>query len=238
MSILTHRTGWCDSILYNTRSFSVNFFPLAAVAMPLLHKMHCWNGRGGGGGGYRGVVERPLASCRGTYSRWYYVLNNTRGVAAQTLSGEPAVPGIIPGGVASQLPLGEATMPGRVSQISPVYSRSHHRLLVYSKVDLIHTSGLVEASASTAYRPQSSGCGGVCGTGFGQDVVVVADGSPVGWFRRCPIPWVAWIDSRGRQLLVGQRPSTAACLDERRGAATGTQSQASLLQLPQPLYGD
>ena len=129
-------------------------------------------------------------------------------------------------------------MPVMVSQISPVYSRSRHRLLVYSKVDLIHTSGLVEASASTAYRPQLSGCGGVCGTGAWQDAVLVAGGCPAGWFRRCPIPWVAWINGRGRQLLVGQRPSTAVCLGGRRGAATGTQSQASLLQLPQPLYED
>ena len=29
-------------------------------------------------------------------------------------------------------------------------------------VDPIHTSGLVEASASMVYRPLSSGCGGVC----------------------------------------------------------------------------
>ena len=47
----------------------------------------------------RGVVGRPLAFCRGTYSRWYYVQNNTRGVATQTLTDEPAAPGIIPGGV-------------------------------------------------------------------------------------------------------------------------------------------
>ena len=47
-----------------------------------------------------------------------------QGGVAQTLSGEPAVPGIIPGGVAPQPPLGEATIPGMVSQISSVYSRS------------------------------------------------------------------------------------------------------------------
>ena len=55
-----------------------------------------------------------------------------QGGAAQTLSGEPAVPGMIPGGVAPQLPLDEATIPGMVSQISSVYSRSHHHLLVYN----------------------------------------------------------------------------------------------------------
>ena len=102
----------------------------------------------------------------------------------------------------------------------------------------IHTSGLVEASASTAYILQSSGCGDVCGFGAWPNAVLVAGGSPAGWFHQCPIPWVAWINGRGRQLLVGQRLSTAACLGERRGAATGRQSQASLYQLPQPLYGD
>ena len=71
--------------LFNSGGFSEFTFP-----------MHYRNGRGD-----RGVVGQPLASCRGTYSRWHYVLNNTRGVAAQTRSGEPAVPGIIPGGVAS-----------------------------------------------------------------------------------------------------------------------------------------
>ena len=129
-------------------------------------------------------------------------------------------------------------MLGMVSQISPVYSRSRHRLLVYSKVDLIHTSGLAEASASTAYRHQSSGCGGVCGTSAWQDAVLAAGGSPAGWPLQCPIPWVAWIDGRGQQTLAAQRLSSAACLGGRCRAATDTQSQASLLQLPQPLYGD
>ena len=105
-------------------------------------------------------------------------------------------------------------------------------------VDLIHTSGLVEASASTAYTLHSSGCGGVCGFGAGPNMVLVAGDSPAGWFHQCPIPWVAWIDGQGQQIPVGQRLSTAACLGGRRRAATGTQSQASLLQLPQPLYGD
>ena len=105
-------------------------------------------------------------------------------------------------------------------------------------VDLIHTSGLMEASASTAYRPQSSGYGGVCGIGAWPTAVLVAGGSPGGWSPQCPTPWVAWIDGRGRQLLVWQRLSTAACLGERRGTATGRQSQASLYQFPQPLYGD
>ena len=112
-----------------------------------------------------------------------------------------------------------------------------HRLLVYTRVDLIHTSGLVEASASTACTLQPSGCGGVCGFGAWPNVVLVAGGSPAGWYHQCPIPCVAWIDGRGQRAPAVQRLSSAACLGGRRGAATGTQSQASLLQLPQPLYG-
>ena len=105
-------------------------------------------------------------------------------------------------------------------------------------VDPIHTSGLVEASASMVYRPLSSGCGGVCGIGAWPNAVLVAGASPAVWPLQCPTPWAAWIEDRGRQLLEGRRLSAASCLGERRGAATGRQSQASLCQLPQPLYGD
>ena len=85
----------------------MDILPIAAVAVHLLIKSTAEME-----GGDRGVVGRPLAFCRGTYSRWYYVLNNTRGVAAQTLSGEPAVPAIIPGGVAScPIPGGSSSNP-------------------------------------------------------------------------------------------------------------------------------
>ena len=79
---------------------------------------------------------------------------------AQTLSGEPAVPGIIPGGVAPQPLLKEAAMPGMASKI--FLFTTGHRLLVYIRspsflfialVGPIHTSGLVEASAWTVCRP-------------------------------------------------------------------------------------
>ena len=79
-----------------------------------------------------------------------------------------------------------------------------------------HTSGLVEASAWMAGRPPLSDCGGVCGTGAGV-VLVTAN-------LESPTPWVAWIDGQGRQLLAGQRVSSAACLGGRRGAAAGTKS--------------
>ena len=122
---------------------------------------------------------------------------------------------------------------------SLLFTAGHVTVFLFiSMVDLIHTSGLVEASASTAYRPQSSGCGGVCWSGAWPNAVLVAGGPTAGWSPQCPTPWVAWIDGRGRQLLVGQCLSTAACLGERRRAATGRQSKASLYQLPQPLYGD
>ena len=200
--------------------------------------------------GDRGVDGRPPAFCSGTYFRWYYVLNNTRDVAAQTSSGEPAVPGIIPGGVAPRPITGRSgSNPERGAGCSRDDSRwcsvkktllfiTSHRLLVYTRVDLIHTSGLAEASVSTVCTLQSSGCGGVCGFGAWPTVVLVAGGSPAGWHHQCPIPWVAWIDDRGQQTPAAQRLSSAACLGGRHGAATGTQSQASLLQLPQPLYGD
>ena len=131
------------------------------------------------------------------------------------------------------------------SQIFFVYSRSPSSclcqvtvFLFIQLVDPIHTSGLVEASASTVYRPLSSGCGGVCMIGAWPNAVLVAGGSPTVWSPQCPTLWVAWFDGRGRQLLAGQRLSAAACLGERRGAATGRRSQASFFQLPQPLYGD
>ena len=118
---------------------------------------------------------------------------------AQTLSGEPAVPGIIPGGVASK-------------DLS-VYNQSPSSCL-YQRVPSIHTSGLVETSAWMACRPQLSDCGGVCGTGAG--VVLLAGNPPSAWIPISPTPWVAWIDGRGRQLLAGQRLSSAACQGGRR----------------------
>ena len=125
---------------------------------------------------------------------------------------------------------------------SQILFTAGHCLLVYIKsilvMDPIHTSGLMEASASTVYRPPSSGCGGVCVIGAWPDAVLVADGSPAVWFPQCPTPWVAWFDSQGRQLLAGQRISATACLGERRGAAMGRRFQASLLQRPLPLYRD
>ena len=45
-------------------------------------------------------------------------------------------------------------------------------------VDPIQTSGLVEASASTVYRPPSIGSGGVCVIGAWPNAVLVAGGSP------------------------------------------------------------
>ena len=82
-------------------------------------------------------------------------------------------------------------------------------------------------------RPLSD-CGGVCRTGTG--VVLVAGNPPLP--ARYPIPWVVWFVSRRRQLLARRLKLAAACLGERRGAAVGIQSQASLYKLPQPLYVD
>ena len=65
-----------------------------------------------------------------------------------------------------------------------------HRLLVYIRspsflfilmVDPIHTSGLVEASASTVYRPLWSGCGVACVIGAWPNAVLVAGGSLAVW---------------------------------------------------------
>ena len=78
----------------------------------------------------------------------------------------------------------------------------------------------------------SSGCGGVYVIGAWPNVVLVTGGSPVGRPHQYLIPWVAWIDGRGQQTPAAQRLSSTLCLGGRRGAATGTQSQASLLQLP------
>ena len=103
-------------------------------------------------------------------------------------------------------------IPGGVASKRPFLFITSHRLLVYTMVNLIHTSGLVEASASMAYTLQSS----VCGFGAWTNAVLVAGGSPAGWFHQYPIPWVAWIDGRGQRL------STAACLGGRPGAVTGT----------------
>ena len=82
-------------------------------------------------------------------------------------------------------------------------------------------------------RPLSD-CGGVCGTGAG--VVLVAGNPPLP--VRCPIQWVVWFVSLRRQFLARQLLLAAACLGERRVAAAGIQSQASLYKLPQPLYVD
>ena len=161
-----------------------------------------------------------------------------QGGAAQTLSGEPAVPGMIPGGVASR--------PIPVRQLYRGWCHQSSLFIAGRSFSCLHNTGgsftrtnvLVEASVSTACRRQSRDCEGVFGIAAWQNAVLGADDSLAGWSRLCPAPWVAWIGDQERQLLAGQRQWLAVCLGERCGAAAGRQSQASLYKLPQPLCGD
>ena len=59
-----------------------------------------------------------------------------------------------------------------------------------------------------------------------------------GWGPRYPTPWVAVISCLKRLLQEGRRLPLAACLGERRGAAAGTASLASVVQPPLPIYRD
>ena len=88
MSVLTHLTEWCDGILLIPDPFSEDTFPIVAAAVNLILK-YTAEMEGGTGG----VVGQPLAICRGTYSRWYGVLTNTRGVASRPLAGRQLFPG-------------------------------------------------------------------------------------------------------------------------------------------------
>ena len=126
------------------------------------------------------------------------VLKNTRGVAAQT-SGEPAVPGMIPGGIASHpIPGRGSSNPERgtggswddsrwCSVEETVLFTVGHRFSLYQGVS-IHTSGLAVASALIAGILLPSGCGGVYVAGVW---IAMAGGSPAGQSLQYLRLWVA-----------------------------------------------
>ena len=88
---------------------------------------------------------------------------------ARTLSGEPVVPGMIPGGVASKRP----------------FCSYQVTVFLFIPGVSIHTSGLAVASASMACTVLSSGCGGVYAAGVWSEM---AGGSPAGRSLQFPIP--------------------------------------------------
>ena len=59
-----------------------------------------------------------------------------------------------------------------------------------------------------------------------------------GWGPRYPTPWVGEISCPKRLLQEGRRLPLVACLGERRVAAAGTASLASVVLPPLPLYRD
>ena len=163
------------------------------------------------------------------------VLENTRDVVTQTV-GEPAVTGMIPGGVASHpIPGRDSSNPQRGTGCSWDDSRwcsiektvlfiAGHRFCLYQGVS-IHTSGLAVASALMAGIILPSGCGGVYVAGVW---IGMAGGSPAGSLQYLGL-WVAWIDDQGPQTPVARRRlSSTSCLGGWRRAAADTRSQASL----------
>ena len=108
-----------------------------------------------------------------------------------------------------------------------------HRLLVYIRspsflfilmVDPIHTSGLVEASASTVYRPLSSGCGVACVIGAWPNAVLVAGGSLAVW-----IPQQNKTSSAGHRLW--QR-TWDVCRLQQQSAASSVGGQQQTVREP------
>ena len=174
------------------------------------------------------------------------VLKNTLGVVAQT-GGEPAVPGMIPGGIASHpIPGRGSSNPERGTGGSWDDSRwcsveetvlfiPGHRFCLYQGV-FSHTSGLTVASALMAGIFLPNGCDGVYMAGVWTGM---AAGSPSGQSLRVPGLWVAWTNDQGQQTLAARRRrSSTSYLGVWCGAAADTRSQASLGQLHQPLYRD
>ena len=151
--------------------------------------------------------------------------------------GEPAVPGMIPGGIASHpIPGRGSSNPQRRTGCSCDDSRwcsvektvlfiAGHRFCLYQGVS-IHTSGLAVASALMASIILPSGCGGVYVAGVW---TAMAGGSPAGQSLQDPVLWVAWIGDQGQQTPVArQRLSSTSCLGGWRWAAADTRSEASL----------
>ena len=161
--------------------------------------------------GEGGVVGATSCHLKRDYSRW---------CSASTYTRDAAIPGVA----------------------SDVSSCLYLSLSWLYQTKLNHTSGLVVGSASWAYRLQWSGSGVACGKGL--SVVCMAARFRVGvlllagWGLRYPTPWVDGIYCPKRLLQEGWRLPLAACPGERRGAAAGTASLASVVQPPLPLYRD
>ena len=213
-------------------------FPILAVAV-LSFGIHATEMEGGTG---EQTGDLSL-SARELIPGCVTVLKNTRGVVAQT-GGEPAVPGMIPGGIASHPIPGRGSLnPERGTGGSWDDSRqcgieetvlfiTGHRFCSYQGV-FIHTSGLAVASSWMAgiFLPRDVSVAGVW--------AAMTGGSPAGQSLQYLRLWVAWTGDQGQQTpVVRRRRSSTSCLGVWRGAAADTRFQASLQQLPQPLYGN
>ena len=149
-----------------------------------------------GGQGSRRATSRLLQG--GLIPGGVTVLKNTSGVVAQT-GGEPAVPGMILGGIASHpIPGRGSSNPERGTGCSWYDSRwcsieetvlfiVGHRFCLYQGVSS-HTSGLAVASALMAGILLPSGCDGVYVAGVWTGM---AGGSPAGQSLQVPGLWVA-----------------------------------------------
>ena len=154
---------------------------------------------------------------------------------AQT-GGEPAVPGMIPGGIASHpIPGRGSSNPERgtggswddsswcrVEEIVLFIPGRHFCL--YQGVSN-HTSGLAVASTLMAGILLPSGCDGVYVAGVWTET---ASGSPSGQSLRVPGLWVAWTGDQGQQTLVALRRSSTSYLGVWCGATADTRSRAFL----------
>ena len=182
--------------------------------------------------------------------------------AASILGGESSVPWNIPGGVAcGSIPgangfdprwgavcswedsrwydvssyTSGAVIGGGVIDILRLYQVRSSFLFIAGGRILIYTSGLVAMSVLVAGKRLLGDCDGLCMTDGLWVVVWEATHSAAVWSHLSPIQWAAWFSGPRRQLLVGQLLSQPTCLGGQRSAAGGKQSQASLLQRPQPL---
>ena len=113
-------------------------------------------------------------------------------------------------------------IPGR--QQSFVYTRSSAIPRPYQG-EAIHTSGHGVGSASSAGKLQRSDSWAVCVSGawasaiHAEGTVLDSVFPPFDSSQVCPAQWEAVPNGSGQQLQVGQRLYSAACQDERHGAA-------------------
>ena len=177
----------------------------------------------------------------GIQGSWCY----TREIgAASILSGEPSVPGKIPGGVVcgsipglvASTQGGVPTVPGKIpgcmtSRPTPAGQQSVVVSLISSSIPgqvvvfvysrggwgriLIHTSGLAAMSILVAGKHPLSDCDGVCVTDVGWAVVWEATHSAAGWSQLSPTQWASWLGGLRRRLLSQPRVSGRAARGSR-----------------------